>query len=199
MKLSEFSHNLTVIASVLLHILINGLYILKNKCNTKFNDVLCDYRLVEYDPATHRALLGAHYLKKRLPVDTSQIEPFSGKIGSLYQVIGDIQDFTDKTKPRLLKASLVRCVDGLDVFEYSRAIDRQRRHFKLREEFMQIGSISNDPAPIEPEKENPLDPDGLEKMPRHLRNISSVNDFVRLCLEDEHYSDLEDSGDRCDP
>lgn len=156
--------------------------------------------LVEYDPGTHRALLGAPYLKNRLPVDMSQIEPFSGKVGSLYQVIGDIQDFTDSTKPRLLMASLIRCVDGLDVFEYSRAIDRQRRHFLWREEYMQIGSVSNDPPPVKPEKENPLDPDGLDKMPPHLRNISTVDDFVRLCLEDENYSDLEEgSGDLCDP
>lgn len=159
----------------------------------KINDVLCFDSLMEYNPVTHKASLGAPYLQNQLSVDTSLIEPFNGKIGSLYQLIGDIESFTDGARPRLLTASCVRCVDGLDLFEYCRAIDRQRRYFQQREEFMQIGSVCRSPDSIPPEKENHLDPDGLELMPPSLKNISNVDDFEFYRVQEECYSDLDDS------
>ena len=57
-----------------------------------------------------------------LVIDTSRIEPFSYKEGSLFQFIGELdEEEIDGKKMLVLRTLLYRCVEGLDMDVYLRA------------------------------------------------------------------------------
>eukprot|EP00126_Sphaerothecum_destruens_P005026 Sdes_comp18507_c0_seq2m8544 len=70
-----------------------------------------------------------------LKIDTCLLGPVSFKIGSLFQFIGELEVTDTFRTPRkhqieglLLKATVTRCVDGLDVGVYTAALDIKRRY-----------------------------------------------------------------------
>jgi len=67
--------------------------------------------------------------KADVSVDTSLIEPFDAKIGSLFQMIGELETNVDKVA---LKARVVRCVDGMDMALYRKVVQTQRVFFEKR-------------------------------------------------------------------
>lgn len=70
---------------------------------------------------------------KNLVVNTMLIEPFSAKKGSLLQIIGEL-DCLNSRNEVVLKARVVRCVDGLDMTMYRKALQAQRDYFNSRKE-----------------------------------------------------------------
>ncbi|KAL3856576.1 hypothetical protein ACJMK2_011311 [Sinanodonta woodiana] len=67
-----------------------------------------------------------------ITVDTRLIEPFTVKSGSLVQVIGELDCLVDN-HPVVLKAVIIRCVDGLDITMYKKALESQRQYFSNRD------------------------------------------------------------------
>ncbi|KAK7477513.1 hypothetical protein BaRGS_00031198 [Batillaria attramentaria] len=90
-------------------------------------------RLDEHDVETCQATLVDPKTQKQLQVDTSLVEPFPAKVGSLFQLIGEVMDNRDKDGAGLvLQARVVRCVDGLDLVMYERALSSQREFMRNR-------------------------------------------------------------------
>lgn len=70
---------------------------------------------------------------KHLVINTVLIEPFAAKKGSLFQMIGELEYLNNKSEV-ILKARVVRCVDGLDMMMYRKALQSQREYFNTRTE-----------------------------------------------------------------
>ncbi|XP_041373570.1 CST complex subunit TEN1-like [Gigantopelta aegis] len=68
---------------------------------------------------------------KSLIVDTSLIEPFCAKLGSLFQFIGEVDCLSEDCDMKLT-ARVVRCVDGLDLVMYEKALAVQRQYLEQR-------------------------------------------------------------------
>ncbi|ESO90660.1 hypothetical protein LOTGIDRAFT_123095, partial [Lottia gigantea] len=66
---------------------------------------------------------------KSLLINTRLVEPFSAKLGSLFQFIGELDAPTGSLDVSLV-ARVVRCVDGLDMTLYHQAIHAQRQYLK---------------------------------------------------------------------
>ena len=66
-----------------------------------------------------------------LDIDTRLVEPFEGSSGSLFQFIGEMDCLAENTD-KLLKARVVRCVDGLDVMLYNQALQHQNEYLNNR-------------------------------------------------------------------
>nr|KAG5692571.1 hypothetical protein BaRGS_024131 [Batillaria attramentaria] len=65
--------------------------------------------LDEHDVETCQATLVDPKTQKQLQVDTSLVEPFPAKVGSLFQLIGEVMDNRDKDGAGLvLQARVVR-------------------------------------------------------------------------------------------
>lgn len=80
-------------------------------------------RLLRYDVKSSLIWLGhvrAPYLE--LPIDSSVVEPFPFSRGSLYQFIGEIDASGKKCEGTVVRALAYRCVEGLDMELYSRAL-----------------------------------------------------------------------------
>lgn len=90
-------------------------------------------RLIEHDVDVCLAKLSDPQTKKELCVDTAFIEPFEARFGSLFQMIGELETRSDKIgNNAVLKARVVRCVDGMDMALYRKAVEYQRAHLQKR-------------------------------------------------------------------
>ena len=59
---------------------------------------------------------------QELTVDSQMIEPFPYKQGSFYQFCGELDGSKTKSTNIVLKAHVYRCVDGLDMDVYMKAL-----------------------------------------------------------------------------
>ncbi|KAI8483039.1 Telomeric pathways with STn1 [Branchiostoma belcheri] len=66
---------------------------------------------------------------QELAVNTRLIEPFQARLGSIFQMVGEVE-FT--ARGPLLHARVVKCVDGIDTAVYYRVLDMQRHYLKGR-------------------------------------------------------------------
>ncbi|XP_071094994.1 uncharacterized protein [Haliotis cracherodii] len=89
-------------------------------------------RLEEHNIHTCTAQVVDSNNRRPLTIDTRLVEPFSAKIGSLFQFIGEL-DCASNTNVTL-KARVVRCVDGLDMKMYQKALVAQRQYLASRKE-----------------------------------------------------------------
>ncbi|XP_029647078.1 CST complex subunit TEN1-like [Octopus sinensis] len=89
-------------------------------------------KLAEHDSSSCQAVIT--YLSKnvRLTVQTQFIEPILFPLNSLLQFLGDL-DWNPSDGSPILKARTVRCVDGLDLILYERALSAQRAYLCSRE------------------------------------------------------------------
>lgn len=104
-------------------------------------------RLSEHDIDDCIAKLVDPQTKKELTIDTSLIEPFGARLGSLFQMIGELEtigsgdfrtsgsgDFRTKVgNCVVLKARVVRCVDGMDLALYRKALQLQREFLSKKD------------------------------------------------------------------
>lgn len=66
-------------------------------------------------------------------VDTSLAEPLEGSVGSLFQVIGEVEREDGGDTPIVrVRARVMRCVDGMDLLMYNRALRNQQKYFQSR-------------------------------------------------------------------
>ncbi len=80
-----------------------------------------------------------HRHNQCLLLDTRFIEPFRARPGSIFQFIGELDSASSDDHP-VLRARVVRCVDGMDVAMYNKALDAQRKFFEGRETNSAVGS-----------------------------------------------------------
>lgn len=88
-------------------------------------------KLEEHDAEACMARLVDPQSGKHLIVKTILIEPFAAKRGSLFQMIGEL-DCLNNRNEIVLKARVVRCVDGLDMTMYRKALQAQREYLHSR-------------------------------------------------------------------
>ena len=96
-----------------------------NECVSKNGEyLLFIFSVISHDLQRCRAVIVDRCSTVQLCVNTSLIEPFEARLNSLYQFIGDAEnsDTNSGTLERRLKAISYRCVDGLDLVEYYRAV-----------------------------------------------------------------------------
>lgn len=97
------------------------------------NSVCVIGRLNEHEVDICQAKLSDPQSKKDLYVNTSLIEPFGARFGSLFQMIGELETSIIKgDNDVVLKARVVRCVDGMDMTLYRKAVDCQRMYLQKR-------------------------------------------------------------------
>ena len=82
-------------------------------------------------------------------IDTTLVEPFDAKIGSLFQFIGEIkghgkEEENTAVSQLQVQARIVRCCDGLDLLMYEHALKTQREYLKSRMDKGQLSSKSGD-------------------------------------------------------
>ncbi|XP_006815299.1 CST complex subunit TEN1-like [Saccoglossus kowalevskii] len=65
-----------------------------------------------------------------LTVDTKLVMPVSLRPSSLYQFFGELDDSDDHF---ILRARIVTCVDGMDVIQYYKVLDIQRKYLANRQ------------------------------------------------------------------
>ncbi|XP_022109350.1 CST complex subunit TEN1-like [Acanthaster planci] len=89
-------------------------------------------RLVSYDCIKGQAVVCSveRHCSHQLLVDTRLVEPFGGRVSSVFQILGEM-DSLDNGQP-VLRARVVRCVDGTDVAMYYKALETQRKFFESR-------------------------------------------------------------------
>ncbi|XP_033641200.1 CST complex subunit TEN1-like [Asterias rubens] len=99
-------------------------------------------KLDTYDCVKQRATLCSidRQHNQRFLLDTRFIEPFHARPGSVFQFIGELDSASSNHQP-ILRARVVRCVDGMDVAMYNKALDAQRKFFKSRETNDAAGSM----------------------------------------------------------
>ena len=61
-------------------------------------------------------------------VNTTLIEPLE-EVGSIFQLIGEL---SCSNEDLTLNVRLIRCVDGMDLVLYKKALELQRQYFKDR-------------------------------------------------------------------
>ncbi|XP_046545387.1 CST complex subunit TEN1-like [Haliotis rubra] len=88
-------------------------------------------RLEEHNIHTCTAQVVDSNNRQPLTIDTRLVEPFNAKIGSLFQFIGELECSSNSVT---LKARVVRCVDGLDMKMYQKALIAQRQYLSSRKE-----------------------------------------------------------------
>lgn len=87
-------------------------------------------RLKEHDVINCLAKLTDPQTKADLHVNTVLIEPFDARFGSLFQMIGELENRGSNSV--VLKARVVRCVDGIDMILYRKALEYQRNYLEKR-------------------------------------------------------------------
>ncbi|KAK7105705.1 CST complex subunit TEN1-like [Littorina saxatilis] len=92
-------------------------------------------RLDQHDTGHCRARLVEPKSQASLTVDTTLVEPFDARIGSLFHFIGEMKPGDmDKESAMVLAARIVRSCDGLDLTMYEKALKAQRDYLKSRED-----------------------------------------------------------------
>ncbi|XP_052829952.1 uncharacterized protein LOC106878392 isoform X2 [Octopus bimaculoides] len=89
-------------------------------------------RFVEHDSTSCLAIITHLSEDVRLTVQTQFIEPILFPVNSLLEFLGDL-DWNPSDGSPILKARTVRCVDGLDLILYERALSAQRAYLCSRE------------------------------------------------------------------
>lgn len=106
-----------------------------NQCNDKSNihgqSVCVTGRLTEHLVGQCTAKLCDPQSKAELVINTSLIEPFEARFGSLFQMIGELETGY-QGYDLVMKARVVRCVDGLDISLYKKAVQCQRNYLEKR-------------------------------------------------------------------
>ncbi|XP_069510823.1 CST complex subunit TEN1 isoform X2 [Ambystoma mexicanum] len=89
-------------------------------------------RLSSYDLAESQATLTAqHDLAQHLIfVGTKLVEPCCAKLGSVYMVIGELEQVDGVSS--VLQARVLTCVDGIDLPLLERAVLEQRKYLDSR-------------------------------------------------------------------
>lgn len=87
--------------------------------------------MLQHDCINRQATLCDPQTSASVCVDTSLAEPLEGSVGSLFQVIGEVEreDGGDTT---IVRARVMRCVDGMDLLMYNRALRNQQKYFQSR-------------------------------------------------------------------
>ena len=85
-------------------------------------------RLDQHDFQNCRAVLTDPQTGCSVNINTSLIEPFE-EVGSIFQLIGEM---SCSNEDLTLNARLIRCVDGMDLVLYKKALELQRQYFKDR-------------------------------------------------------------------
>ena len=98
--------------------------LLKGQCEDSHGTMVRTIgRLLRYD-VKHSLLWLGHYESPylELPVDSSLVQPFPFSRGALYQVIGEVDGSRKKADGAVVRALAYRCVEGLDMEVYVRAM-----------------------------------------------------------------------------
>ncbi|KAL4236666.1 Telomeric pathways with STn1 [Mactra antiquata] len=82
-------------------------------------------RLTMHEVGDCLAKLTDPSVKADIFVDTTLVEPFEARIGSMFFFIGELESGRDGIGV-VLKARVVRCAEGLDLALYRKAIEAQR-------------------------------------------------------------------------
>ncbi|XP_062608129.1 uncharacterized protein LOC134269975 [Saccostrea cucullata] len=86
-------------------------------------------RLTHHNCVKRQATLSDPQSNSSVCIDTTLVEPLEGTVGSLFQAIGELEP--SKNGP-VIKASIMRCVDGLDLPMYNRALEIQQQYLQSR-------------------------------------------------------------------
>jgi CST complex subunit TEN1 len=90
--------------------------------------------LTAYDALQNRAVI--EYKNAHITIDTSFLDVFQHKINALFQFIGEIEK--DDRLGVILKARVIRCVEGLDVNLWEQALELRRKFEKERDTVIYI-------------------------------------------------------------
>ncbi|XP_004630264.2 CST complex subunit TEN1 [Octodon degus] len=90
-------------------------------------------RLCLYDMLQSRVILTARHGsdQHQVLVCTRLVEPFQAQVGSLYMVLGDLERQDDGGS--LVKARVLTCVEGMNLYKLEQAILKQRLYQQERE------------------------------------------------------------------
>ena len=121
-------------------VFIDEIVVGTSACAQEGQSVCVIGRLTDHEVDTCVARLTDPLTKRELTVDTSLIEPFGARLGSLFQMIGELETSnkggnlgtTAKRGNLVLRTRVVRCVDGLDFTMYKKAISLQRDFLSTR-------------------------------------------------------------------
>jgi len=97
---------------------------------------LCMFSVIFRDLFQCRAVIVDRRSTVQVHINTSLIEPFEGRLNSLYQFVGEMEtgNTSSQDTERLLKARSYRCVDGLDLIEYYHSVDARSAYLQERSE-----------------------------------------------------------------
>lgn len=87
--------------------------------------------MLQHDCINRQATLCDPQTSASVCVDTSLAEPLEGSVGSLFQVIGEVER-EDGGDTAIVRARVMRCVDGMDLLMYNRALRNQQKYFQSR-------------------------------------------------------------------
>ncbi|XP_061188212.1 uncharacterized protein LOC133196320 [Saccostrea echinata] len=86
-------------------------------------------RLTHHNCVKRQATLTDPQTSSFVCIDTTLAEPLEGTVGSLFQAIGQFEPSQDGP---VIKASIMRCVDGLDLPMYNRVLEIQQQYLRSR-------------------------------------------------------------------
>lgn len=94
--------------------------------------IKCNFfcRLIHHNCKTGQATLCDPQTNSSVFIDTTLTEPLESVVGSLFQVIGEVEQL--ENCGAIIKAKIMRCVDGLDLLLYSRALEIQQQYMQSR-------------------------------------------------------------------
>ncbi|XP_052672692.1 CST complex subunit TEN1-like [Crassostrea angulata] len=104
---------------------------ISNALSTNQGSIKVTGRLIQHDCINRQATLCDPQTSASLCVDTSLTEPLEGSVGSLFQVIGEVEREDGGDTP-IVRARIMRCVDGMDLLMYNRALRNQQKYFQSR-------------------------------------------------------------------
>ncbi|CAH1796751.1 unnamed protein product [Owenia fusiformis] len=86
--------------------------------------------LQDHDFRACMAILKDPKTEEKLQLDTQSVEPFSARVGTFVQVIGEIETTTDDQRVTnggvaMLRCRVLRSMDGVDIHMYNKALKVQ--------------------------------------------------------------------------
>ena len=106
--------------------------ITENKEKLNSSSVCIIGKLVDHNVGMCQGTLIDPSNKQEVRIDTSLIEPFDAKFGSLFHMIGELNSSGSSGDDIVLKTRVVRCVDGIDLTMYRKAVECQRLYLSKR-------------------------------------------------------------------